>query len=245
MWPTYPPPTAWLSADGEAGRAGVGAGGSMVTIGILALQGDVREHAQVLEGLGVRATLVRSPGALAGVDGLIVPGGESSVIDKLTRVMGLREPLRAAIAGGLPIYGTCAGMILLADRITGAAPGQLTLGGIDMTVARNAFGPQVESFETQLAAPAIADTPVRAVFIRGPVVTEVGPSAEVVATLPSTSPAVVGGLAGAEGAARPDEQIVAVMQGNLLATSFHPELCGETRFHEWLIRRADQRRERA
>lgn len=193
------------------------------TVGILALQGGVREHLHVVRDLGAGVQLVRTPAHLAGLDALILPGGESGVIDKLSRITGLREPIVEAISAGLPVFGTCAGMILLANQITGAAPGQLTFGGIDVTVARNAFGSQVESFETELDAPRIADTPVKAVFIRGPVVSNVGDGAEVVARLS-------------------DGQVVAVRQGNLLATSFHPELAGETRFHEWLLDRATQRR---
>ncbi len=192
------------------------------TIGVLALQGDVREHAALLAGLGAEVLLVRRPEELSRVDGLVIPGGESSVIDKLSRIFGLREPIRAAIADGLPVYGTCAGLILLADEIEGAIDGQLTFGGLDVTVARNAFGGQVESFETELPVDGI-DDPVAATFIRAPLITRVGPAARVIAALP-------------------DGGVVAVEQGNLLGTSFHPELNGETRLHERLLASARRRR---
>lgn len=181
-------------------------------VGVLALQGDVREHARVLTGLGAEVVLVRRPEELASVAGLVLPGGESSVMDKLARAFGLQQPLRDAIAAGLPVYGTCAGLILLADRITDAIAGQETLGGLDVTVRRNAFGSQVDSFEADLAVPALGEPPVHAVFIRAPLVTQVGPAVDVLAALD-------------------DERIVAVEQGNLLGTAFHPEVAGETRFH--------------
>src|SRR3546814_14330437 len=136
-------------------------------VGVLALQGDVREHARVLTRLGAEVALVRRPSELAAVDGLILPGGESSTIDKLTRTFGMQQPLRDAIADGLPVYGTCAGLILLADRITGGIDGQQTLGGLDVVVARNAFGGQVESFEPELHVDGFA-TPVPDAFIRAP-----------------------------------------------------------------------------
>lgn len=181
-------------------------------VGVLALQGDVREHARVLTGLGAEVVLVRRPEELASVAGLVLPGGESSVMDKLARAFGLQQPLRDAIAAGLPVYGTCAGLILLADRITDEIAGQETLGGLDVTVRRNAFGSQVDSFEADLAVPALGEPPVHAVFIRAPLVTQVGPAVDVLAALD-------------------DERIVAVEQGNLLGTAFHPEVAGETRFH--------------
>ncbi|MFB7842517.1 pyridoxal 5'-phosphate synthase glutaminase subunit PdxT [Microbacterium sp. NPDC056052] len=182
-----------------------------VRIAVLALQGDVREHAAILTSLGAEAVPVRRPEQLDGLDGLVIPGGESSVIDKLSRIFGVREPLRALIANGLPVYGTCAGLILLADEIEGAIDGQLTFGGLDVTVARNAFGGQVESFETELTVAGI-DEPVDATFIRAPLITRVGPRATPIAALP-------------------DGGVVAVQQGNLLGTSFHPEMNGETRLH--------------
>lgn len=192
-------------------------------IGILALQGDVREHARTLRGLGAEVVAVRRAEELESVQGLVLPGGESSVIDKLTRTFGLREPLVAGIRGGLPVYGTCAGMILLADRVKDTIAGQQTLGGLDVTVRRNAFGRQNESFENTLPVPALGPEPVAATFIRAPEVTAVGPAAEVLARLG-------------------DGRIVAVRQGALLATAFHPEVSGEDRFHRLLL---DLARERA
>jgi pyridoxal 5'-phosphate synthase pdxT subunit len=180
-------------------------------VGVLALQGDVREHARVLGDLGAEVVLVRRPEELASVDGLVLPGGESSVIDKLSRAFGMQQPIRAAIADGMPMYGTCAGMILLADRILGGIDGQQTFGGLDATVRRNAFGGQTESFETLLDVPALGPEPVSAAFIRAPLVIEVGDGVEVLASVP-------------DGA-------VAIEQGNLLATAFHPEVSGEHRFH--------------
>ncbi|WP_417562578.1 pyridoxal 5'-phosphate synthase glutaminase subunit PdxT [Microbacterium sp.] len=191
-------------------------------IGILALQGDVREHARVLAGLGADVVLVRRPEELASVDGLVIPGGESSVMDKLARAFGLQQPLRDVIAAGLPVYGTCAGLIMLADRLTDAIEGQQTLGGLDVTVRRNAFGSQVESFETDLDVPAVGAPPVHAVFIRAPLVEQVGPGVETLAALP-------------------DGTVVAVRGGNLIGTSFHPEMNGETRFHRLLMGMAQRR----
>ena len=196
--------------------------GAGLRIGILALQGDVREHARTLRGLGAEVVPVRRAAELAEVHGLVLPGGESSVIDKLTRSFGLRDPLRAAIAGGLPVYGTCAGMILLADRVEDAIAGQQTLGGLDVTVRRNAFGRQNESFETSLPVPALGSEPVAATFIRAPEVTAVGPAATALASLA-------------------DGRVVAVEQGSLLATAFHPEVSGEDRFHRRLLERARER----
>lgn len=194
-------------------------GTTALRIGILALQGDVREHDAALETLGAETMRVRRPGDLAGLDGLVLPGGESSVIDKLSRAFGLREPLRAAIAHGLPVYGTCAGMILLAEQLEDAIAGQQTLGGLDVTVRRNAFGRQQESFETVLQVPALGEESVSATFIRAPEVLRVGPGVEVLARLN-------------------DGRIVAVQQGNLLATAFHPEVSGELRFHRLLLEKA-------
>lgn len=180
---------------------------------MLALQGDVREHASVLAALGADVVLVRRPDELAAVSGLVIPGGESSVIDKLSRTFGMQKPIRAAIAAGLPVYGTCAGLILLADDLLDGIDGQQSFGGMDITVRRNAFGRQTESFEIELGVPALGDAPVHATFIRAPIVERVGESVDVLATLP-------------------DGGIVAVQQGALLGTSFHPEVDGETRFHE-------------
>jgi 5'-phosphate synthase pdxT subunit len=181
-------------------------------VGVLAIQGDVREHARVLTGLGADVELVRRPIELASVDGLVIPGGESSVIDKLARAFGMQQPVRDAITAGMPVYGTCAGMILLADRITDGIAGQETFGGLDVTVRRNAFGSQVDSFETDLAVPVLGEPPVHAVFIRAPVVEHVGAEVQVLAALE-------------------DGRVVAIQQGGILATAFHPEVTGEHRFH--------------
>lgn len=187
-----------------------------MTVGVLALQGDFREHASVLRTLGADVTLVRRPEELAAIDGLVIPGGESSVMDKLARTFGLAEPLRARIRDGLPVYGTCAGLIMLADTVLDTITGQQSLGGLDVVVRRNAFGSQTQSFETDLDIPELGDVPVHAVFIRGPVVESVGPNARALATLA-------------------DGRVVAVEQGNLLGTSFHPEITGEHRFHEYFL----------
>lgn len=192
------------------------AGGTGPRVGILALQGDFREHAIVLAELGASVSLVRTPADLDGIQGIVLPGGESSVIDKLSRIFGIAEPLRQAIAGGLPVYGTCAGMILMANEVLDAAPGQQSFGGLDVVVRRNAFGSQNESFETDLEIPELGPEPVHATFIRGPVVESVGSQARALATLA-------------------DGRVVAVQQGSLLATSFHPEMNGELRFHEYFL----------
>ncbi|MFZ0158777.1 MAG: pyridoxal 5'-phosphate synthase glutaminase subunit PdxT [Kineosporiaceae bacterium] len=183
-------------------------------VGVLAVQGDVREHLAALTASGARTCAVRRPGELAAVDALVLPGGESTTMDKLIRTFDLREPLLARLRGGMPAYGSCAGMILLADRVVDAVPGQQTLGGLDITVRRNAFGRQVDSFEADLQVGGITDggaAPVRGVFIRAPWVEQVGESVEVLATH--------------------DGRIVAVRQGTLLATSFHPEITGDPRVH--------------
>ena len=185
-------------------------------VGVLALQGDVREHARVLTDLGADVELVRRPSELAAVEGLVIPGGESSVIDKLSRSFGMQRPIRDAIASGMPMYGTCAGLILLADRITDGIAGQQTFGGLDVVVRRNAFGSQLDSFETDLDVPALGAPPVHAVFIRAPLVEEVGAGIETLAQLA-------------------DGRVVAVRRGQLLGTSFHPEVTGELRFHELFL----------
>ena len=185
-------------------------------IGVLALQGDFREHLAVFESLGVDAVSVRRPEDLERVSGLVIPGGESSVMDKLSRLFGLAEPLKAAVASGLPVYGTCAGLIMLADSVRDAIDGQQTIGGFDVVVRRNAFGSQLDSFETDLDVPALGAEPVHAVFIRAPVVESVGDGVTVLSALD-------------------DGRIVAVEQGNLLGTSFHPEITGETRFHQYFV----------
>jgi pyridoxal 5'-phosphate synthase pdxT subunit len=189
-------------------------------IGVLALQGDVREHLAVLRLEGADAVPVRRPEELAAVDGLVLPGGESTTMVKLAGRFGLLEPLRKALGSGLPAYGTCAGMILLADRLLDAAPGQETLGGLDVTVRRNAFGRQVDSFECDTVLTGVPGGPVRTVFIRAPWVEEAGEGVEVLGR-------VEGGPA--------DGKIVAVRQGNVLATSFHPELTGDRRVHALFV----------
>lgn len=184
-------------------------------IGVLAVQGDVREHLAALRALGADAVTVRRPAEVEAVDGLVIPGGESTVMDKLVRAFDLYEPLRRRLAEGMPAYGSCAGMIMLADRIADARPDQQTLGGLDVTVRRNAFGRQVDSFEQSLDYAGFA-APVHAVFIRAPWVEHAGPGVEVLARV---------GHGPAAG------RIVAVRQGNLMATSFHPEVGGDRRIH--------------
>jgi 5'-phosphate synthase pdxT subunit len=187
---------------------------------VLALQGDVREHLAALRAAGARAVAVRRPEELDGIDGLVLPGGESTTIVKLATRFGLLEPLRKALGSGLPAYGSCAGMILLADRILDGPGDQETFGGLDVTVRRNAFGRQVDSFEGQASLAGLPGGPVQTVFIRAPWVEEVGDGVEVLGR-------VEGGPA--------DGKIVAVRQGNLLATSFHPELTGDTRVHAMFV----------
>jgi 5'-phosphate synthase pdxT subunit len=189
-------------------------------VGVLALQGDVREHLAALREAGAEPRPVRRPEELEALDGIVLPGGESTTIDKLTRIFEVREPLVKRLEGGLPAFGSCAGMILLADRIVDTAPGQQTLGGIDMTVRRNAFGRQVESFEEDLRVDGLAGGPVRAVFIRAPWVEEVGDDVEVLARV-EAGPAT--------------GRIVAVRQGHLMATSFHPEITGDHRVHRLFV----------
>jgi 5'-phosphate synthase pdxT subunit len=186
-------------------------------VGVLALQGDVVEHLRALRSTGAQPATVRRPEELDRVDGLIIPGGESTTIWKLIDIFGLAEQLRKLISGGLPVFGSCAGLIMLADRLPDPASGQQTLGGIDMTVRRNAFGRQVDSFERDLSIAGLAGPPYRAVFIRAPWVEDVGPDVEVLARDPDTS------------------KIVAVRQGRALATSFHPELTRDWRIHEMFV----------
>jgi 5'-phosphate synthase pdxT subunit len=188
-------------------------------IGVLALQGDVREHLAVLDAQGVDATAVRRPAELDLVDALVLPGGESTTMIKLARIFDMLEPIRKRVADGMPTYGSCAGMILLADRIDDSgSPLEETIGGLDVTVRRNAFGRQVDSFEEDVAIDGLAGGPVHAVFIRAPWVESVGPRAEAIGRISD------GAAAG---------RIVAVRQGSLLATSFHPELTGDGRVHEY------------
>jgi pyridoxal 5'-phosphate synthase pdxT subunit len=189
------------------------------TIGVLALQGDFREHVASLKAIGARTALVRRPDDLQAVDALVVPGGESTAMWKLATTAEMFEPVRKRIADGMPAFGTCAGMIMLADRIMDGAAGQETIGGIDMLVRRNAFGRQVDSFESDVDMAGL-DTPFHAVFIRAPWVESVGEGA-----------AVLGRAATGDSAGR----IVAVRQGHLLATSFHPELTGDPRIHAYFL----------
>jgi 5'-phosphate synthase pdxT subunit len=189
------------------------------SIGVFALQGDVREHVEVLTRLGVDAFTVRRPEELARCDGLVLPGGESTTMYKLARTFDLFEPLARRIDEGMPTFGTCAGMIMLADRVRDGIEGQETLGGLDITVRRNAFGRQVDSFEGEIAFEGF-DGPVHAVFIRAPWVEEAGAGVDVLATIPS------GPAAG---------RIVAVRQGNLVATSFHPEVADDDRIHRYFV----------
>ncbi len=190
------------------------------TIGVLALQGDVAEHQHVLEGLDTATAKVLSADHLDTVDALVIPGGESTTMSKLAVRYGLMEPLRERVADGMPVYGTCAGMVMLADRVLGGTADQESVGGIDMAVRRNAFGRQTESFETGVRIDGLGEDPFDAVFIRAPWVESVGPRVS-----------VLGSVAGPDGAGR----IVAVRQGGLMATSFHPELTGDARIHRLFV----------
>jgi 5'-phosphate synthase pdxT subunit len=192
------------------------------TVGVFALQGDVREHLRVLASLGASATGVRRVAELDACDALVIPGGESTTMFKLARTFDLFEPIRQRIKEGMPVFGTCAGMIMLADRIEDGTPDQETLGGLDITVRRNAFGRQVDSFEGDVAFAGLHD-PVHAVFIRAPWVEDAGPEVEVLARIDDAAPA---GAAG---------RIVAVRQGSLMATSFHPEVDGDGRIHRLFL----------
>jgi 5'-phosphate synthase pdxT subunit len=181
-------------------------------VGVLAL----------LEQLGAEVVRVRRPEEFAQVDGLVIPGGESTVMDKLSRMFGLADPIRAAVGEGMPMFGTCAGLIMLADRLVDGIDGQQTFGGLDVLVRRNAFGRQTESFEVDLDIPELGADPVHTTCIRGPVVEETGADAAVLAALE-------------------DGRVVAVEQGNLLGISFHPELSGEARFHQRFLDRVAAR----
>ncbi|MBI3971121.1 MAG: pyridoxal 5'-phosphate synthase glutaminase subunit PdxT [Chloroflexi bacterium] len=185
-------------------------------IGVLAMQGDFAEHAESLRRAGAEPVEVRLPGDLEGLDGLIIPGGESTTIGKLLDQWGMIEPLREQIGRGLPVWGTCAGAILLAKDVRDALPGQPLLEVMDIAVRRNAFGRQVQSFEAALEVPALGDEPFPAVFIRAPRIEAAGPQTEVLAMLP-------------------DGTIAAVRQGHLLATAFHPELTPDVRFHQLFL----------
>ena len=189
-------------------------------VGVLAYQGDVREHLAALEAVGAAPVEIRRVEELEAVDGLVVPGGESTVIGKLADRYGLLEPLRRRVAAGLPTFGTCAGLIFLAREVEG--PPQHLLGALDVRVRRNAFGRQVASFEAEVDVKGVDGGPVSGAFIRAPWVAEAGPEVEVLAEV--------------------DGKVVAVRQGNLLATAFHPELSGEVRLHRWLVDLIAERR---
>ena len=193
-------------------------------VGVLALQGDVAEHLAALHAAGARPVPVRRPGELDDVDGLVIPGGESTTIWKLAVLFGLAEPLRKRIGAGLPVFGSCAGMILLASQVTDGIDGQESLGTIDMTVRRNAFGRQADSFESDIALRGVPGPAFRAVFIRAPWVEEAGPDVGILATEPGTG------------------RIVAVRQDAALATAFHPELTPDLRIHTLFV---DMVRERS
>ena len=189
-------------------------------IGILALQGDVREHHAALAEIGAEPVSIRRASELDSIDGIIIPGGESTTMSRLLVVLGLLEPLREALADGLPAYGSCAGMIMLARDILDTRPDAQHLDALDITVRRNAFGRQVASFETDLDIDGIDGGPMRAVFIRAPWVEASGDSVQILGTVPD------GPAAG---------RVVAVRQGDVLATSFHPEVTGDRRVHEYFV----------
>lgn len=193
---------------------------SRPSVGVFALQGDVREHLRVLDALGAEAVRVRLPEDLERCHAIVLPGGESTTMYKLARTFELFEPLSKRIREGMPAFGTCAGMIMLAERIEDGITGQETLGGLDVTVRRNAFGRQVDSFETDLAFGSF-DDPVHAVFIRAPWVEQHGPDVEVLARVPAG--AAAGGA------------VVAVRQGPVLATAFHPEVASDDRIHRLFL----------
>ena len=201
---------------------------SGVTIGVLALQGAFAEHTKMLRQLGVTAREVRKPEELAGLDGLIIPGGESTSMALIAERWGLVQPLKAWVAAGKPTWGTCAGMILLSDRATGLKQGgQALIGGLDVTVNRNYFGRQIDSFEADLAVPALGDPPIHAVFIRAPAITGTGDGVEVLAKLTDNAGQRV---------------VVAVQAGPILATAFHPELTDDLRWHVFFVQMIQDRR---
>ena len=189
-------------------------------VGVLSLQGDVREHERALVSVGARTCRIRTEDELSRVDGLVIPGGESTTMSMLAVRTGLMQPLVDAVRGGLPVYGSCAGLIMLATRVLDGRPDQQTLGALDVTVRRNAFGRQVDSFECDLDMPAVSGGPVHAVFIRAPWVEDCGPGVEVLAR-------------GEDGPA--SGRIVAVRQGRALGTAFHPELTGDGRVHALFV----------
>jgi len=206
MFRTFRPRTALLSV----------AGNTRPLIGVLALQGDAREHSAMLRELGADVVEVRLPRQLEGINGLVIPGGESSVIDKLSRIFGLRDVLVDAISSGLPVFGTCAGLIMLADSLDDAIVGQQTFGGLDVTVRRNAFGAQVDSFESLVTVEGVGGPPLQVAFIRAPIVTRVGEQARVIAMLD-------------------DGTVVGVAQNALMGVAFHPEITGDDRVHRLFL----------
>jgi 5'-phosphate synthase pdxT subunit len=211
-------------------------------VGVLALQGDFAEHAAVFSRLGVEAHEVRLPEQLDGLDGLVIPGGESTTFTRLMADYALLEPIRRLAEDGVPIWGTCAGMIVLARQASHLSrPG---LGVMDIVVERNAFGRQVDSFEAALAIPVLGQEPFPAVFIRAPIIRQVGPGVEVLARLPASA---TGGPAhpdgGAHGASLDGGSVVAARQGHLLATAFHPELTGDPRLHQYFLALVEARRQ--
>jgi len=199
-------------------------------IGVLALQGDVREHVGALTRLGVDSAPVRSLEQLDGCDGLVIPGGESTTMSRLARIDGWFEPLRSLRTAGVPMFGSCAGMIMLADQVLDSRPDQETVGGLDVVVRRNAFGRQVDSFEMDVDIPVLGDDPFHAVFIRAPWVESVGQDVKVLAEISA------GERAGT---------IVAVRQGPVLATSFHPELTPDDRVHRYFVDMVEGKVERS
>lgn len=220
---------------------------SWPTVGVLAVQGGVVEHLAALTGAHANAVPVRRAGELAGLDGIVLPGGESTTIGRLLSVFDLLDPLRDAIAGGLPVYGSCAGMILLAGEILDGRPDQVSLDALDVTVRRNAFGRQLASAEADLAFAGVRDPerPVHAVFIRAPWVERVGAGVQVLARVPA-DPAPVGPAGDRPGGVTPAAQsagrVVAVRSGAVLATAFHPELTGDLRVHELFVAMVDAHR---
>lgn len=194
----------------------------MTAIGVLALQGDVREHARMVREAGADAVPVKRADTLPRLDGLVLPGGESTTIGKLLRRFEILEPLRGLVRSGFPVYGTCAGMILLADHIEDAGVDQPSIGGMGITVRRNAFGRQRESFEADVEVPVLGDEPFPAVFIRAPVIEDVGDGVEILASVNGGRP-------------------VAARQGRLLVSSFHPELTDDPRLHQYFVNMVEDR----
>lgn len=192
----------------------------MTTIGVLALQGDFAEHEAVLKDIGVATRQVRLSKDLVGISGLILPGGESTTFANLMDSYDLRAPLRSAANGGMPMWGTCAGLIALANKVQGLP--EPIIGVLDVEVKRNAYGRQVDSFVTDISAPALGEKPYRAVFIRAPVIVKIGSTVKAIAKLP-------------------DGAIVGVQQGNLMGTTFHPEMTNDSRFHRYFVRLVEER----